>query len=776
MSKANWWTKPHSGVKYAVTLMAVASAIVVAWMLWHFWHSEAFASVFFCAIIFSAWFGGFRQGLLGVTVSAVAFDYFFLSPIHSLYLDSSQLPRLTIFVVSALIMCFLTASQRTTSESLSRAQDDLNTNIQELKRINEELRAENYERKLTQVALRQSQAYLAEAQRLSHTGSFGWRVATGEIIWSEETFRIFEYDRTTTPTVDVILQRIHPQDAPLVQQTIERAHSDGKDFELEHRLVMPDGSVKHVHIVAHGLSDESGTVEFVGAVMDITERKRAAEALLRTEAYLAEGQKLSHTGTWACDIATREMIHSSPEHRHLFGLARERVGIPPFEEFYQRIHPDDRGATVADLERAMAGGTDVEAHFRVVLPEGTTRFMHGIGHPLVKPFGETGEFVGTVMDVTAAKRSEEALQRSESYLAEAQRLTHTGSWAFNVTTPLYWSEENFRIWGFDPVQGLPDRGMILQRIHSEDRGRLLEEVQKAVHERRDYDVELRIVLPDGAIRYIHALGHPVFSSTGELVEVVGTNMDVTERKGAEEALRQAQGDLAHVNRVTTMGELTASLAHEIKQPIAAAVTNANTCLRWLRRDCPNLEEAGEAASRMVKDVMRATDIISSISMLFKKGASQRELVDVNELIQEMIVLLRSEANRYSILIRSELAEGLPKVLADRVRLQQVFMNLMVNGIDAMKGTTARGELTIKSEAGNGQLLISVSDTGVGLPPNQTEQIFQAFFTTKDNGTGMGLPISRSIIESHGGRLWASGAAGAGTTLQFTLPIPLRQAA
>jgi len=224
-----------------------------------------------------------------------------------------------------------------------------------------------------------------------------------------------------------------------------------------------------------------------------------------------------------------------------------------------------------------------------------------------------------------------------------------------------------------------------------------------------------------------------------------------------------------MSRVTTMGELTASLAHEIRQPISAAVTNAKTCLRWLRRDEPDVAEACEAASRLVKDVTRAADIIGRISSLFKKGAPQRELVDVNELIGEMIVLLRSEASRYSISIRTELAEDLPKVMADRVQLQQVFMNLMLNGIDAMKETSGGSELAIKSEAGDGQLLISVSDTGVGLPPEEADQIFRAFFTTKDNGTGMGLPISRSIIESHGGRLWAAGASGQGATFQFTLP-------
>jgi signal transduction histidine kinase len=236
-----------------------------------------------------------------------------------------------------------------------------------------------------------------------------------------------------------------------------------------------------------------------------------------------------------------------------------------------------------------------------------------------------------------------------------------------------------------------------------------------------------------------------------------------------ERLRQAQADLAHINRVTTLGELTASLAHEIKQPISAAVTDAKTCLRWLRRDEPDMPEACEAASRMVNDVTRAADIINSISLLFKKDGLQREFLDVNELIREMIVLLRSEATRYSLSIRTELAADLPKVMADRVQLQQVFMNLMLNGIDAMKETRGGGELTIKSEPDDGQLLISVSDTGVGLPPEQAEQVFRAFFTTKDNGTGMGLPITRSIVESHGGRLWVNDTRGRGATFQFTLP-------
>jgi len=329
--------------------------------------------------------------------------------------------------------------------------------------------------------------------------------------------------------------------------------------------------------------------------------------------------------------------------------------------------------------------------------------------------------------------------------------------------------------GFDPREGQPRVEAFFQRVHPDDRAKTREELETAGREKTEFDFNYRIVHPGGEIRDIHTVGHPVFNSSGNLVEYVGTVIDVTERKRAEqerERLRQVQADLAHLSRVTTMVELTASLAHEIKQPISAALTNARTCLRWLGRDTPDLPEASEAASRIVKDATRAAEIISRISLLFKKGVLQRELVDVNDVIREMIVLLRSEANRYSISIRMELAENLPTVMADRVQLQQVFMNLMLNGIDAMKEANGGSELTIKSEADDGQVLISVSDTGVGLSPDQAEQIFKAFFTTKDQGTGMGLPISRSIIESHGGRLWATGVPGIGATFQFTLPAAM----
>jgi C4-dicarboxylate-specific signal transduction histidine kinase len=291
-----------------------------------------------------------------------------------------------------------------------------------------------------------------------------------------------------------------------------------------------------------------------------------------------------------------------------------------------------------------------------------------------------------------------------------------------------------------------------------------------VREKSDYEVEFRIILPGGIVKHIHTVGHPVLNAFGDLVQFVGSSTDITERKQAEEALRQAQEDLARVSRVTTMGELTASLAHEVNQPIAAAVTDASTCLRWLNRDHPNVEEAREAASRIVKDANRAAEIISRIRLLFKKGTPQWELVDMNEIIREMVALMRSEVTRHSISVRTELAEDIPQIMGDRVQLQQVFMNLMINGVDTMKDMDGTRELAIKSQrAENDQLMMSVSDTGVGLPSQQADQIFNAFFTTKLHGTGMGLRISRSIIESHGGRLWAADNSPRGASFYLTLP-------
>jgi PAS domain S-box-containing protein len=395
-----------------------------------------------------------------------------------------------------------------------------------------------------------------------------------------------------------------------------------------------------------------------------------------------------------------------------------------------------------------------------------------LGGALSEDSGNEG--VAFILDLSEQKRAEDALRRSENYLSEAQRVTQTGSWASDGTThgALYWSEEMFRIFGFDPQRGLPMRDQWLQRIHPEDREKVKREASDRMFvQKTDSDVEFRIVLPDGTVKHIHGLAHPVLGPNEELIEVVGTVVDITERKHAEEErdrLRHLEADLAHINRVSTMGELTASLAHEIKQPIGAAVTNAEACLRLLDRKQADVPEALQAALEMVKDARRAADIIDRVRLLYQKGSPQLEMIDINELVKEMVTVMHNEAKRHSVVIRTDLPAGLPAVMADRVQLQQALMNLMLNGIEAMRDTG--GELRINSQlAEDGQALISVTDAGVGLPTEKTDQIFNAFFTTKPHGTGLGLAITRSIVESHGGRIWATANSGPGTTFRFTLP-------
>jgi PAS domain S-box-containing protein len=381
------------------------------------------------------------------------------------------------------------------------------------------------------------------------------------------------------------------------------------------------------------------------------------------------------------------------------------------------------------------------------------------------------------LEIAKQNQIEAELRLSEAYLAEAQRMSHTGSWAWSPPPGdiRYWSEECFRVQGFDPKDGQPLYEAFFQTIHPDDRARIAEVIDSAVRNKEDFKFDYRIVHPTGEIRYAQSVGHPVVGPSGGLVEYVGTIIDVTERRQAEEErerLREAQADLAHVSRMTTMGELTASLAHEVNQPITAVVNGASTAVRWLTREEPDLAEAREAALGVVRNAKRAADIISRIRSISKKGESNRQLVDVNELIREMITLLRNEANRYSVSIRTDLGANLPQVLVDSVQVQQVMMNLIMNSIDAMKEIDQPRGLDLRSRRGEGQhLLISVSDTGKGLPQQQIDQIFDAFFTTKAHGIGLGLRISRSIVESHGGRLWAANNSPRGASFYFTLPIP-----
>jgi hypothetical protein len=892
--------------------------------------------------------------------------------------------------------------------------------------------------KQAEVALRRIETYLSEGQRLSHTGSWAWSVKTKEnLYWSREHYRIYGFDPDTeSGQYGPARERIHPEDGPAFDETLQQAVLAGNDFEMDFRIILPGGELKHIHVVGHPVLNNSGElVEYIGTTMDVTEqvkaraaleeafskikkseadlrmiidtipalawsseadgsvdfvnrrwsnytgltteqargpgwqtaihpedigwvsdqrgismasgkpfelearmrrydgqyrwfinradplldeqgkilkwygtntdiddRKRAEEALRRSETYLAEAQKLSHTGSWARNSATGTTVYWSEECRRLMGY--EPHDEPPsFETYLQRVHPDDQAKVREIVETAGRKKVDYQVDYRLIHPGGEIRDIHTIGHPVFSPAGDLVEYVGTVIDVTDRKRAEAALRRSENYLAEAQKLSHTGSWARSLATGeiTYWSEECHRVLGFDPHDGLPHFKTFLKRVYPDDQDKVRKTAETATREKVKYEVDYRIVHPGGQIRDVHAVGHPVFGPSGELVEYVGTVIDVTERKRAEvalraserelrlitesipgmivvnspvgdneyanqrlldflgkkladmnelkwlslvhpeeidsvmnkwlhaiktgrpmdivyrmrradgvyrwfqsrveplvdvqgrilrwygllvdvddqvkaeEALRKSQADLAHVSRVTTMGELTASIAHEVNQPLAAVVNNANACISLLRIGTPNLKEVRQALSEMIEDADRASGVIARVRQLAKRAPIEKSLLDLREVIQEVLALARYESAARNVTIRTDLPKDLPSVSGDRVQLQQVLLNLVINGMDAMnKVEEAKRFLIIcgrhEIQDGVAMALVSVQDSGTGFKPGEKDRLFEAFYTTKSQGMGMGLAISRSIIETHGGRLWAEANPGAGATFVFSLPV------
>ena len=387
--------------------------------------------------------------------------------------------------------------------------------------------------------LRRREAYLAEAQRLSQTGSFGWRPDCGEIVWSDETYRIFEYDHAVKPTIDLLVQRVHPEDRPDFLKVIESASAGATQFEHTYRWLLPDGSVKHVHALAHALQDASGNREFVGAATDVTETKRAEEALRQSENYLAEAQRLTHTGSWVWQVAGRDALHLSDEWYRIYGFDPKQ-GMPTWEQRLQRVHPEDRDTWQGTIERAIHEKSDYDLEFRILLPNGTFKWIHTVGHPVLSAAGELVQFVGSSMDITERKLAEQTLRESEAYLAEAQRLSQTGSWAWTPATGdiRYWSEECYRVLGFDPFGPLPRFETYFQRIHRDDQVAMRERFEKAIRDKADFELDYRIIHPSRGIRDIHVVARAVLSRSGDLVEFVGTVIDITERKRAEKELQQ----------------------------------------------------------------------------------------------------------------------------------------------------------------------------------------------------------------------------------------------
>jgi len=453
----------------------------------------------------------------------------------------------------------------------------------------------------------------------------------------------------------------------------------------------------------------------------------------------------------------------------LFGYARDEYVGRPVADF----QVEAKGCH--DIASALEHGGSLEDC------EATVRCADGsFKHVLIKSnvFCERGEFVYFrcfTTDLTQRERVEADLRRVEAYLSEAQRLSHTASWAWSASSgDLFWSPEHFRMFGLDAHVTKPSYDIFFDMVHADDRRRVQRELGAAVTQAGDFDSRYRIVRPDGAVRHIHSLSHPVFDDCGNLVEYVGAVIDTSDCHVAEKALRNSQAELAHVTRVLSLGELTTSIAHEVNQPLAAIVTNGHACLRWLAGSPPNFPKAVEAVNRIIRDGNRAGDIIQRIRGLMKKVHSEKVPLDLDSVTREVLAVVQSEIVRHRITVHLQLQDAARFVLGSRIELQQVLLNIVVNAVDAMADVyDQERQLAIASDShtldDRKGVLLTIEDTGAGVPADLLEQIFNAFYTTKAEGLGMGLAISRSIVEAHGGKLWAAANPGRGAKIQFFLP-------
>ncbi len=643
------------------------------------------------------------------------------------------------------------------------------------------------ERKRTVLALQRSEAHLAQAQELSHTGSFGWSEVTGEIFWSKEFFRLFQYDPEMKPAAQLVLDRVHPEDRASVQETMDRAYRAedrafrGQDFEHEYRLLMPDGSVKHIHALARATRTASGDTEFVGAATDITAAKQVEQQLRRSEAYLADAQRLSHTGTWSWDCNHRRFAYRSAEVSRLFGFApEERVTL---EAIRSRIHPDDLALQQEVQRRAIEQKTgNFEYDFRIRLPDGAIRHIHAIAHAVVGSDGTTVELIGTHMDVTEQHAARERLESTLAALRESEQRFR--DYAETASDWLWETGPDHLLTQF--LEHAGTAGVVAKGVIGLPRREIARDVEEEPEKWRQHQATLDAHLPfrdliyrtvnrHGCPTYVRTSGKPFFDGSGNFLGYRGVSTDITamiRADQAEQELRKAQAELAHVTRVTTLGELTASIAHEVNQPLAAIITNADACLGWLGRDTPDLPAARSSVEWIIEDAIRASEVIRRIRTLAKKGEIEMVAIGINDVVKDAIALVTRELANHQVTLRTELAPTLPAILADRVQLQQVIINLVMNGIEAMQTVDDRPrELMIQSSLDDmGRVQLSVTDCGVGIAEDDTNRILDPFFTTKASGLGMGLSICRSIVEAHGGHLSVVPKQGPGATVQFVLPL------
>jgi PAS domain S-box-containing protein len=719
------------------------------------------AFAYLVVILLCSLMGSFIASALLAIMSIAGLAYFFAPPIFSLGIDDPQ--HLMVVVAFFLTSLIVTRLMRNAHERTQAA-----------------LQAE--------ANLRRSDANLRDSEKewrevFEHNPLMYFKVDATGTVMSVNTFGAAQLGYSAADLAgQSVLNVFLEEDREFVRNYVAVClETIGRSHTWEIRKVRKNGSVLWARENAKAMRRADNKPIVLIACEDITERKQAESALQQSEAYLAEAQHLSHTGSWAWDVRRKDFVYRSAEVYRLFGLDPKKSPVS-LQTFQERIFPDDLRRIVELERRVVREKTHVEADFQIALPDGSIKRVRSLGHPVLGSDGEVVEIIGTHIDVTEQHAAKEALQKAFDALRESEERFR--DYAETASDWLWETGPDHRITRIS--EHVNRYGITSSRLTNLPRWEYATDVETEPEKWRRHRemIDARLPFRDfvycapsgtGSAVYVQTSGKPFFDANGNFLGYRGVATDITatiRADHAEEALRKAQVELAHVTRVTMLGELTASIAHETNQPLAAVVANAEAALRWLDRGTPDLDGVRRSMKWIIEDGHRATEVVRRVKALAKKTDVEKVLLDINEAIREVIALVQRELASHRVSLRTELAPALPMILGDRVQLQQVIINLVMNGIEAMQTVTDRPhELVIRSrQAETNQMLVSVTDCGVGISAENADRLFNAFFTTKSSGLGMGLSICRSIVEAHGGRLSASANEGAGATFQFVLPL------
>jgi PAS domain S-box-containing protein len=611
--------------------------------------------------------------------------------------------------------------------------------------------------------LRRREAYLAEAQRLSHTGSFGWKPGSGDHAWSDETYRIFEYDPAEKVTLDTITDRVHPEDRNLVLELVERASTSGTAIDCEYRLLFPDHRVKYVRVLARPLGTASDDLEFAGAVIDITEAKRAEEKIRLNERELRTLVEAipAYVGTNLPDGSVDFISQSWLDYT---GFSREQgMGWG----WGGAIHPEDFDRVLANWRAAVAAGAPVEHELRCRRADGTYHWFLYRGLPLRDDGGNIVKWYGTLMNIDALKETESALQMREHELVGIIETIPSMLWSTSPTgEPTHNSQRLLEYVGAS-FEDFVNRGWV-SFIHLDDREETAKAFFRAIETGESYNVINRVRRADGQYRWHQTRGEPLRDPHGKIIQWYGLSIDIDERKRAEDHLRDTGIKLARASRLATVAELSGSIAHELNQPLMSILANAQAAKRWLNAAPPNMTEVNSSIERIIRDARAADETMQHIRALFKQESFDKKDANIPDIIREVVRIVQEDPKKRDVAIKCDFEVSLPAVPVDQIQIQQVFINLIVNAIEALDGRPVAPLIVLRAVTDSNGMLIQVIDNGPGV--HDPDRIFDAFMTTKEKGMGIGLAVSRSIVEAHGGRLWAVTNKTGGATFNVALPL------